>query len=361
MLIALLALLWGAASCAAGLFTELTEALEAARQGNASSYQEALLFKNNDAINSARLNGWISDQHYQKAQASYARLNESIACGAAKDAGAGFRVQTASSATYKPGTDSDYITEIRNPEQVKQMQQSYNRRMAAEYERMSRAARQTSVTPEQFRDYGEEMRDFTQKKQKMMKEMRANPECLANPEFRAEYQKLMAQEQKYISRIESATDTLRKQEGLTKAAFDPGAPMYEVFPDADGKLVMKRARRSDSPAFIDPRVASRELQMGQNASIAKRGSLRSPDNFGTNSMDRALTDYAETMAEASRRNPAFAAPAAEDIADLTHTLPASAKGELLDRLRRTQGSDFTEKVAAAPSEDLDAPGVLDDF
>lgn len=412
-----------ASSVMAQLSGDVLQALDAMQNGTASEQQRALLFKNNDAINAASLNGWIPDSTYQKVQGDYARLNQRFAADAAREAGAGFRVQTASAPTYSPGTDSDYITVISDPKQVEQMQRSYNqrindylrdnnvldqsrtdwhnrldtdfmadptmlrdeekfrqvaklnndaykRRQAAKFEAASRAQDGLKVTPEQFRDYGEEMRDFIQKKQKLMKEMRANPERLSDPALRAEYHRLMAQEQKYISRIESANDTLRTQEGLGKLARDPGAPMYEVFRDADGKLVMKRQLHSGNRAPTDPRIASREIQMGHDASLAKRAAKRSAENFGTtgagsavggNAMDRALAEYAESMAEASRRSPAFAARAAEDIADLVDHMPASAKGELLDRIRRTQGMAFTEKVASAMRQRaagrLAAPGA----
>ena len=51
----------------------LTQALEAVRTGKVTEGQRALLFQNNDRINQVRLNGWITDGHYQAAQNDFAR------------------------------------------------------------------------------------------------------------------------------------------------------------------------------------------------------------------------------------------------------------------------------------------------
>ena len=49
-----------------------------------------------------------------------------------------------------------------------------------------------------------------------MAQLRANPSLLNDPDFKAKYHQMMAQEQKYLSWIESATTTLREQEDLRK-------------------------------------------------------------------------------------------------------------------------------------------------
>lgn len=407
---------WPASAApATALPDEVFDALEAMRERAAATSpppcaqscwrQRALLFKHNDAINAARLNGWISDAHYQAVQTDYARLNEQFAKSAAAEVGADFKVQESTSSTYSPGTDSDYITKVWDPEQVPKMQEAYNRRIneflgeqhvldeprtdwhnrldtdfmadpeylaeqigkeaakeafkkiaemnndaykranAAIYERVSRAKDGTTVTPELFRDYALEMRDFIEKKQRRLAELRQDPARLSDPKVKAEFHRLMAQEQKYISRIESANATLRAQEGLPDPPRDPGAPRFRVLEDADGNIVLDRVRQAtNEPA---------------HGTLAKRGSKRAPTRFGTtgaasavaeNSTYRALSGLSESMAEAARQNPEFRASAAVDIAQLTDSLPPAEKGALIERIKRQQGAVFAAEVAEAMRE-----------
>ena len=56
-------------------------------------------------------------------------LNTKFGQRAAQAAGADFTVQTRTSQTFSPGTDSDYITIVKDKEQIGRMQSDYNRRV----------------------------------------------------------------------------------------------------------------------------------------------------------------------------------------------------------------------------------------
>ncbi|MBI2478807.1 MAG: hypothetical protein HYV60_09280, partial [Planctomycetia bacterium] len=108
----------------------LLQALEAMRMGEATIAQTALLFQNNDVINQARLNGWITDNHYQAAQKDFASRNAEFAKRAATEAGADFTPQKSKSTSYSPGTDSDFIATVKGNDpvgQIADMQARYNR------------------------------------------------------------------------------------------------------------------------------------------------------------------------------------------------------------------------------------------
>ncbi len=51
-------------------------AIDAMERGVHTDAQRGLLFQNNDVINRARMNGWITDHAYQAVQKDYAGLNE---------------------------------------------------------------------------------------------------------------------------------------------------------------------------------------------------------------------------------------------------------------------------------------------
>ena len=356
---------------------------------NLSDYDRALLFKYNDDINAAALNGDISDTVYQAAQNDYAGINRNFAADAAADAGADFTVQRSTSNTYSPGTDSDYITVVDSPEDVTRMQDSYNnrvndylerngildeprtdwhnkldtdfmgdpryvtqeqfeeiarrnndaykRRHAAEFERITRQPGGGKVDPQHIIAYTEEMDDFSRKKAKLLDEMLSNPSRFNDPRARADAFRTMAQQNKYISRIEMAEDYLRAQEGLP------------------------------------PR------NRGAGGSLAKRGSKRTWGNSATirdayqaadDTLARAISNMTETMADAAKTNPQFRARASKDIAALMERLPEAERGKLLDRLRARHGAGFADDVADAARsrgtsllssvDDARGAGALDD-
>ena len=176
------------------------------------------------------------------------------------------------------------------------------------------------------------MHDFINKKQTKMAQLRANPSLLNDPDFKAKYHQMMAQEQKYLSRIESATSTLRKQEGLSKLMRETGE-LFTIVKDGDGNLVMKNL-----------------------GTMAERGAVRSPGNYGKtlaahavaqNSLERSIKNMSESLAEAAVKNPKFRATAADDIARLMGTLPDAQKGALIDSLKLKYGDDIAKDLAKA--------------
>ena len=376
--------------CLAALPDEVLTALEANRLGNASEQQRALLFQHNRQINQARLNGWITDGDYQAAQKDFAALNQQFAESASKGIGE-FNVQKSKpGATIAPGTDSDYIIKLTSsdpvgdvsrmqgryntnvnawlseklgpaaagfqprtdwhnqldvdfmadPRHVTQKQfeeiaklnnDAYKRLEAAEFERLSRAGDGSKISPELFQGYAQEMQDFITKKQDLLDKMRQNPSLRSDPALRAEFHRLMAQEQKYIDRIDSANARLRAQEGLSGGS--PKEPVYEITIGKDGNAHLRR--RSET--------------------IASRGAVRSPDNFGTtaaasalaeNSSNRAISQLAQSMAEAGQKNPAAWAAAADNIAAITAKLSDAEKGRLIERLKNLPGGDDVAKSVA---------------
>jgi hypothetical protein len=387
----------GLCGAADGLPAPVVDALEAVRFNRASDVQRALLFQHNAEINQARLNGWISDGHYQAAQGDFATLNKQFAEDAAKSVGGEFTSQrsksTAAKPRFSPGTDSDYIIKLNSGDPVGdviRMQERYNgnvnawikqklgnnatfqprtdwhnqldvdfmadpktvtnrqfdqiaklnndaykRRLAADAERIMRLppGSKETLTPAMFREYTREMQDFIDKKQKLLAELREDPGRLSDPAVKAEYHRLMAQEQKYIERIESLNGTLRKQEGLPGGQPRPHDPYYEMTMDENGNARLRK--RSD-------------------ASIALRGAERSPTNFGTtgaasavaeNSASRAVRELAESMAEAGQKNPAAWGSAADEIAKITAHLPPAEKGMLIERLKNMHGEGVAKSAA----------------
>ncbi|THB72048.1 MAG: hypothetical protein D6B25_17525 [Desulfobulbaceae bacterium] len=334
------------------LTPDVLEALNRMGDGSLSEADRALLFANNDAINAARLNNEISDSIYQAAQSDFADLNRSFAADAAQHAGADFTVQQRTSARFSPGTDSDYITVVSDKSQVATMQSDYNRRVndylqqngaidgsssnwhqkldtdfmadpryvseadfrevakmnndaytrrhAAEFEKISRQSGVGKIGPQHVTAYTEEMSDFVRKKKGKISDMFKNPSLFNDPANRAKVIQMMAQEQKYINRMESLDDYLRAQEGLP------------------------------------PR--------NRSSSIAAKGAARSPHNIkaikdghavAEASRARAIEDLAETMGEVAKKNPHFAPTAADDIARIIGQAPPAHRAKAIAALRRS--------------------------
>jgi hypothetical protein len=358
----------------------LADALEAARLNRATRGQQALLFQNNDVINQAALHGWIPDATYQAAQREYARLNQVMASSAAQAEGAGFTVQESKTATYSPGTDSDYIVTTTSSDpvgQIQRMQEHYNdfvnsyladaleseghaftprrdwhnrldvdfmadpefvtdeqfrkiaelnndayrRRGAAEYERRSRSADTPPVTADQFADYAAEMQDFIEYKQRKLERFRKDPSLLTDPTELAEMHRLMAQESKYTDRIESAVQKLREQEGLGARPIEKGPPVYEMTVNANGEATLRK------------RPVGTVATRGARRSRVNRASTFAASALADNSVNRAVADLSEAMAEAAQKNPTQWGSAPEQIAEITRRMPPEAKGQLLERIR----------------------------
>jgi hypothetical protein len=336
-------------------------ALDANARGAATPQQQALLFKNNDKINRARMNDWISDRQYQAAQSRFAEQNEIFARRAAEDiAGEGsFTTQAAKPGKpkiFSAATDSDYITKVESAAQVKAIQERYNqlidkhladhgvlektgtkwhnrldsdfmadpdrvsksefeaiaklnndayrRQLAAEYEAISRAQDGRTIRTEHVRAYADEMQDFIAKKQRTLEQARSNPEYWRDGANRADIYRAMAQEQKYIERTESLNDAWRRQNGLGAVDRSRNTAPYLIETDGDGRPILRRRVPMDADGFalMEPR---------HPGSMAQRGATRTPRNIletyaanavSDNSLHRALRELAETHAEASRSN-----------------------------------------------------------
>ena len=341
-----------------------------------SARDQALLFMNNDAINAAALNNEIGDDLYQAAQSHYARLNQDFGASA-HEAGAQFTTQVRTSDVYSPGTDSDFITVVDDADQIGRIQENYNRRvnqylvdngvldqprsdwhnkldtdfmadpsvvtdpeefrkvaelnndayrrrMAAKYERLKRAKDGTRIGPEHVTEFAEEMADFSTKKGTRLDEMLKDPSQFNDPMKRAEAFRTMAQEQKYLARIEELEDILRAQEGL------PPRP--------------------------------------RGLSIAEQGSIRSPHNTGAirdaravagQTRTQALQDLIETMGEVAHKNPQFAASAADDVARIIAKLPPGQRATAVGILR-TRNAGLARQVDAALDAMPRGLGALDD-
>jgi hypothetical protein len=406
------------------LTPKVWDAMEDLRMGRATAQQRALLFVSNDIINKGRLNGWITDAHYQAAQTDFKLLNENFAGRAATDVGGEFKVQLAKKTVFSPGTDSDYIIKVKSGDpvgDVRSMQRLYNtnvnrflelslgtqqarafhrtdwhnrldvdfmvdpkyvsakqfkeiaelnnaaysRRLAADYERVSRTPFPERISDAHFRDYAVQMRDLESIKRAHIEEIRANPAKLrtSGPILH----QLMALEQKYIERIEAANVALRKQAGLPIAKPPYAEPHWEIRVNAKGETVMTH-RTSET--------------------IAARGAVRDPANFRMTSTasslapltgQRALSNLAESMVEANVKNARSGTivrnltDVGQDVGKMVASLPDAEKGRLIETLRRQHGDKVAAKIVegmrkeykTTPGNPLDnklknALGVSDD-
>jgi Mg/Co/Ni transporter MgtE len=371
----------------------MLEALEQLRLGKATVAQRALLFANNNLVNRSRLAGWISDDHFQRAQSDFKLLNEDFSRRAAKDVGGEFSVQEAKKNVFSPGTDSDYIIKITSTDpvgDVRSMQRLYNtnvnkfleaslgqqqaralyqtewhnqldvdfmvdpryvteeqfqevaklnndaytRRLAADYERISRAETPELITDAHFRDYALEMRDFIAKKQDYLAQIRANPSLLKTSG--TELHRLMAQEQKYIDRLEAANKVLRTQENLSPAKLPEVETRYIFLTNVKGEIIV-RQRSSET--------------------LAAQGAVRSPENLRITSTasalapltaQRAMMNLSESLVEANIKRAATGTNArgmtvvGQDAGKLLASLPDAEKGRFIDNVRMT----FGDKIAA---------------
>ena len=346
-------------------FTDGTKyASEAQRAGD-----QAILFANNDAINAAGLTGEIPISAYQAAQTDFDRLNTEFGRAAATEANANFMVQErpgTKATTFSPGTDSDFITVVGNKHQIDRMQTDYNRRVneflqsngaiteprtnwhnkldtdfmadprfvseadfreiakmnndaykrsaSANFERISRTEGGGKIGPQHVTDYTADMSDFVSKKRGKISDMFKNPSNFNDPMNRAKVIQMMAQEQKYISRMEALDDYLRAQEGLP------------------------------------PR--------NRGLTTAKQGSVRAPSNIqniedahkvANISQGTAVDDLVDTMSEIAKTKPdsPFAKSSADDVAKLIAQAPAEHRGAVIAKLSQTN-PDLAQAVKQSP-------------
>lgn len=350
------------------LMEDVRKALDRIGSDAFSAQDEALLFANNDAVNAARINNEIPEGSYLAAQGLYDRRNQAFAKAAADEAGAGFTVQERTSDTFSPGTDSDYITEVTSKDQIGRMQEGYNKRVndylkeslrdsapqasstwhnkldvdfmadpdvitdpqefreiaamnndayksrfAAQYERISRAKDGSKIGPEHVTGYMDEMNAFAGKKSRKIEELLAKgPAHFSDPANRAELFRAMAQEQKYVSRLESLDDFLRAQEGLPP-----------------------RNRGVTS------------AKLGSNRAPGNAANIRSGHALADAARMDALEDLAETMGQVAKKNPSFNANAADDIAKIVESLPPERRAGVLTRLRANGSPGLVEDIVDA--------------
>lgn len=381
--------------------------------GAAKARDAMLLFKNNDEINRARLNGWIGDNQYQTAQRQYAVDSERYARRAVVEVigdESHFGPQASKkpgSKIFMPGTDSDYIIKnVTSVEQVERMQASYNRqidadlkkngvldepganwhnkldvdfmahpekisqaefekvakanndaykrRAAAEYEALSRTPDGAKVGPDHVVAYAEEMKDFAMKKRGLLDAAKSDPHFFSDSAHRADIHRKMAQQQKYIERIESLTDTVRKQNGLRPIDRNPNIDPYQAVKTPNGDIVYRRGVPLDKDGFV---LLDKDVRRPrESGSAAARGAVRSPDNLlkiqagdavAKNSLNRGLVELSETYAELWKKDFWFRREAARDIATIAADLPPSEKGVLLESIRRI-AADRTPPAGADP-------------
>ena len=110
---------------------DLIDAANAVASGkNYTDKQLAMVLRNNYDINLLAIRGKIDKKVYQICQHEFVDVSTEIGKKAAKAVGVDFKVQVTKPSeyepSYKPGTDSDYITGATKPEEVKLMQKKYN-------------------------------------------------------------------------------------------------------------------------------------------------------------------------------------------------------------------------------------------
>ena len=388
------------------LTPRLFSALVAMENGKETPQQRALLFSNNDVINQARQNGFISNAQYQKAQTDYAYLNETFARVSAEEHDAVFsKQQSKPGAVYAPGTDSDYILKVKNADQIALIQKNYTqrvnaymksnglderddwlskldvdymadarnvnkeeferianlnnaaytRREAAEFERKSRSNQISALTPEEFGAYGAEMRDQALHRTQEVEELRENPDLLkTDPRKAADFFTEMELEQKYIKRVDDANTYLRAQQGLGPQE-SASKPVYVVQQNANGENVLRRVFQDEAGNLV---TRNNEIvgRVGQEKELVDFGQKRGPEqhliNAQANSvagsqLNTGLQNYAESLMEAAVKNPNFAPTASRDIAAMTSQMSLADKGAIIEHIRQTHGNAAAIDVAEA--------------
>lgn len=106
---------------------EISSAMNAlASEDGASDEQKALAIEKNAVMNRMRIKDVVSDASYQASQNHYSEVVQDSARKAAKKHGLEIRVQTPTKRVFDAGTDSDLITNAKDPEQVAKLKKSFN-------------------------------------------------------------------------------------------------------------------------------------------------------------------------------------------------------------------------------------------
>ena len=173
------------------------------------------------------------------------------------------------------------------------------------------------------------------RKQAKLAQYRANPnKKFSSPIDRADFHRIMAQEAKYIERVEGANLKLRLQEGLRVENLEP---VYELTYDHRGNARIRR----------------------RGQTLASRAAKRSPGNFSTtyassqvgqNSVNNAFRELGESMAEAARKDPTRWTNFADEVAELGEHLSDPEKIRMIENIKQKVGTEQSKKVAGAMRE-----------
>ena len=376
------------ASTASGWTTELLDAvIEVGEKGAAASPKsQALVFLNNKAVNQMTLIGVIDNSTYQANQRLFEQINQQLVEKSATEAGLKAVTQAkkpGASTSYNPGTDTDIIVESTQAgkkidlKQIEATEQAYQRNVreflkqgqveppaggkintdtdfmphpehttpeeftninrhinqnggtayerpgAATVEAQLRNPAKPPLDVAQTGEYVSEMQELASHKlrdaqaleRKALEAAKAGNVNEAMS-LRAEAQLKQSQAAKYIERVNSVSNKLKEQIG-------------EAVAQGEAKGLDKALKNlSSQPRGVPTRVEA-----------ATVGAL------GEAGMNKAVLNYAETLAKLAKTNPEQAANAVRAIAEQSANLPPAQKGQLIQSLEQLHGKEFAQAVA----------------
>jgi hypothetical protein len=363
----------------AGAFTpELYEAInDLETKGKISERQKALLFAHNDTINAMRVKQRISQRAYQAAQEAYAEKSLELARQAAVENGATLRIQRRMAGSpHDAGTDSDYITDAKDADQVERIQETYNQKVQdylgekriarpgdkdwtkrhdvdfmadptglsqAEFERIAKVnndaykrreaasfeakyrAGQEPPTVEEALKYNDEMRGFIDKKtgqiaekSQELQKLRENRDTRSpdsggkDPEAFIERQKLEAEIQVKMAQ---------------KAKY------FERMQNANAVLARHGGVEAPDASNLPGQAKVRALPTDQGSPLHREISSSLADSVTDHLKAQGATNEARMLGVLAGRDPANAKQYTERIAEVTRNLTPSQKGEVVQLLR----------------------------
>ncbi len=352
---------------------DIIEATEAMEKGTANDQQKALILMETNVVNEMRIKGVISDGAFQASHHYYDTISQEEAVKAAHQHGAELKVQQRTNKVFDAGTDSDYITNAKNKEQVQAMQQSYNENFdakirqlsgdagtgknwikkndvdfmvnpdagskitdaefadvagvnndayvrpdAARFEAKSRSTSGEKPTLQETKAYIDEMRDFIHKKRNSSKQyateiidLNKNPK--SQQQGTPEYAKRMSLEAQLLQSQAHQAKYFNRINDASKILADQAhtvAPATSNLPE-----VAKKRAASDGVS-----TAQRQINAATAASTA--------DNL----MTQGKLNEALLLSIGSSRQPKLTAQNNERIANIISDLPPSQQGELIIKL-----------------------------
>ncbi len=408
----LVVLLLAAASSPAFCWTlELMKAAEAVSAGTASKKQEALVFKHNAEINRMRIKDFsivelvdgqkvrhsMSDEVYQRCQNFYSAKNLEIARQAAAEQGARMNPQRRErNRPFDAGTDSDYIVQAGSPEQVKTIQDSYNRRVngfleengvdpekidyarkndvdfmadprgvnAADFERiaglnndaykrreaaMYEARSRSGETPgfDEIVAYKDEMDDFVQKKTR---------------EIEPVARELQAHKKRYPDERKEPLDAWQKRLDM-EARLQQKQAQKSKYHDRAQNATLELARQAGMEDVIRPQQSSLPAEGQTRAPSETVSQKRQQIKSATAEAASSHLAYLDTLnevrvlGEMAGRHPEHAGAYRDRILKKTEGMTPSQKGELLARMRETGAPDrLVREITAEMKRSSDTGG-----